>query len=69
MNASRAEFAAAGHHGHQTPIFLTRLRKERSSQRTGGRLALVQGAGHYPQTEMPEVTASLVLDFLKQSAS
>jgi len=38
-------------------------------QRTGGRLALVEGAGHYPGTEMPQVTASLVLDFLKTSTS
>jgi pimeloyl-ACP methyl ester carboxylesterase len=33
---------------------------------TGGRLELIEAAGHYPQTEMPEVTAPLVLDFLKR---
>jgi pimeloyl-ACP methyl ester carboxylesterase len=33
---------------------------------TGGKLALVEGAGHYPQTEMPEKTTPLVLDFFKQ---
>ena len=36
------------------------------AQQTGGRLEMIEGAGHYPQTEMPEVTAPLVLDFLKQ---
>jgi pimeloyl-ACP methyl ester carboxylesterase len=35
---------------------------------TRGRLELMEGAGHYPQTEMPEVTAPLVLDFLKRLA-
>jgi pimeloyl-ACP methyl ester carboxylesterase len=39
------------------------------AEQTGGRLELVAGAGHYPQTEMPEVTAPLVLDFLKRSIS
>jgi pimeloyl-ACP methyl ester carboxylesterase len=34
---------------------------------TGGDLKLVEGAGHYPQTEMPEETASLVLEFLKRA--
>ena len=35
------------------------------AQRIGGRLELMEGAGHYPQTEMPEKTAPLVIDFLK----
>jgi pimeloyl-ACP methyl ester carboxylesterase len=30
----------------------------------GGALHMVEGAGHYPQAEMPEVVAPLVLDFL-----
>lgn len=30
-----------------------------------GALALIDGAGHYPQTEMPEKTAAAVIDFLK----
>ena len=34
---------------------------------TNGRLEMVEGAGHYPQTEMPEKTAPLVIDFLKMS--
>jgi pimeloyl-ACP methyl ester carboxylesterase len=33
---------------------------------TRGKLALIEGAGHYPQTEMPEKTAPVVLDFLAQ---
>ena len=32
----------------------------------GGQLVLIDGAGHYPQTEMPEATAPAVLDFLRQ---
>jgi hypothetical protein len=27
---------------------------------------MIDEAGHYPQTEMPEVVAPLVLDFLKE---
>jgi len=34
--------------------------------KTGGRLELIEGAGHYPQTELPEETAPIILDFLKQ---
>jgi len=39
------------------------------AQQTGGRLVLVEGAGHYPQTEMPEKTTPVVIDFLKGSVS
>lgn len=39
------------------------------AEQTGGTLALIEGAGHYPQTEMPEKTASVVIEFLKRSAS
>ncbi len=39
------------------------------AEETRGTLALVEGAGHYPQTEMPEKTAAVVLDFLSRSAS
>ena len=35
------------------------------AQHIGGKLELMEGAGHYPQTEMPEKTAPLVIDFLK----
>ncbi|WP_168733676.1 alpha/beta hydrolase [Deinococcus sp. Arct2-2] len=30
-----------------------------------GQLVMVEGAGHYPQAELPQRTASVVLDFLK----
>jgi pimeloyl-ACP methyl ester carboxylesterase len=36
------------------------------AEQTRGTLALVEGAGHYPQTEMPEKTAPSVIDFLKK---
>ncbi len=38
------------------------------AEQTHGRLDLVAGAGHYPQTEMPERTAPLVIDFLNKIA-
>jgi pimeloyl-ACP methyl ester carboxylesterase len=37
------------------------------AERTGGRLEVIEGAGHYPQTEMPDKTAPILIDFLKQS--
>jgi pimeloyl-ACP methyl ester carboxylesterase len=39
------------------------------AQETGGVLELVEGAGHYPQAEMPEETRSIVMDFLERSNS
>ncbi|HEX6306311.1 MAG TPA: alpha/beta hydrolase [Anaerolineales bacterium] len=36
------------------------------AEKMGGKLVLIEGAGHYPQTEMPEETAAPVLDFLRQ---
>jgi pimeloyl-ACP methyl ester carboxylesterase len=36
------------------------------AEKLGGKLVLIEGAGHYPQTEMPEKTASAVLEFLRQ---
>ena len=33
--------------------------------KTGGQLALIDKAGHYPQTEMPDKTASVILVFLQ----
>jgi pimeloyl-ACP methyl ester carboxylesterase len=33
------------------------------AERTGGRLEMIEGAGHYPQAEMPEKTARVILDF------
>jgi pimeloyl-ACP methyl ester carboxylesterase len=38
------------------------------AERTRGSLEMVEGAGHYPQTEMPAKTAALVIDFLKRSS-
>ncbi|MDZ7702891.1 MAG: alpha/beta hydrolase [Trueperaceae bacterium] len=32
-----------------------------------GEVAMIPGAGHYPHAEMPDVTAPLLLDFLKMS--
>lgn len=37
------------------------------AEQTGGTLELIEGVGHYPQTEMPENTAPIVVDFLKRS--
>ena len=33
---------------------------------THGALALIEGAGHYPQMEMPEITGPRIVEFLKQ---
>ncbi len=38
------------------------------AEQASGTLALIEGAGHYPQTEMPEKTAAIVIDFLRRSA-
>jgi pimeloyl-ACP methyl ester carboxylesterase len=32
----------------------------------GGQVAMIEGAGHYPQTEMPEKVAPIILDFLEK---
>ena len=37
------------------------------AQQIDAQLELIEGAGHYPQTEMPDETAPLVLDFLKHT--
>jgi len=34
------------------------------AEKTGGKLEMIDGAGHYPQTEMPEKTASILIEFL-----
>ena len=39
------------------------------ARETGGRLDLIEGAGHYPQTEMPEKTASIIINFLKRKGN
>ena len=33
-------------------------------EQTGGQLALIDGAGHYPQTEMPDKTTPIIIEFL-----
>jgi pimeloyl-ACP methyl ester carboxylesterase len=34
------------------------------AEQTSGSLAIIAGAGHYPQTEMPEQTTPVILEFL-----
>lgn len=36
------------------------------AEQVGGEYRMIPGAGHYPHAEMPEITAPLVLDFLKR---
>jgi pimeloyl-ACP methyl ester carboxylesterase len=38
------------------------------AEQTGGQLALIEGAGHYPQTEMPEKVGPVIIDFFKRSS-
>jgi pimeloyl-ACP methyl ester carboxylesterase len=35
----------------------------------GGRYVMIDGAGHYPHAEMPEVTAPLIIDFLQTATT
>lgn len=37
------------------------------AEATGGRLELIEGAGHYPHAELPEQTARVILDFLNDA--
>jgi pimeloyl-ACP methyl ester carboxylesterase len=39
------------------------------ADQTGGTLTLIEGAGHYPQTEMPDKTALHIINFLKEIKS
>lgn len=34
-------------------------------EQTGAQLALIDGAGHYPQSEMPDETTPVIIDFLQ----
>ncbi|MEL7435170.1 MAG: alpha/beta hydrolase [Chloroflexota bacterium] len=34
-------------------------------EKTGGQSALIDGAGHYPQAEMPDKTTPVIIDFLQ----
>ena len=38
------------------------------AEKIGGKLKAIQDAGHYPQTEMPEKTIPIVMDFLKANS-
>jgi pimeloyl-ACP methyl ester carboxylesterase len=42
---------------------------EEVAKEVGGELVLVEGAGHYPQTEMPEKTTPIVREFLGRFAA
>ncbi len=35
------------------------------AEAVGGRVAMIKGAGHYPQSQQPDATAQAILDFLK----
>jgi hypothetical protein len=39
------------------------------AEQINGVLELIEGAGHYPQTKMPEKTTPIIIDFLNQPAS
>ncbi len=45
-----------------------RLEAETVAGLVGGRVAMIDGAGHYPHAEMPEVTAPLIRGFLADVA-
>jgi pimeloyl-ACP methyl ester carboxylesterase len=36
------------------------------ADRLGGKVALIDGAGHYPQAEQPDATSPVIIDFLMQ---
>jgi pimeloyl-ACP methyl ester carboxylesterase len=38
------------------------------AEKTGGQLALIEGAGHYPQMEMPDQTIPAILKFLRSNS-
>jgi pimeloyl-ACP methyl ester carboxylesterase len=38
------------------------------TEKTGGQLALIEGAGHYPQMEMPDQTIPAILKFLRSNS-
>jgi len=52
--------------GSKDPDFRDpRAEAEWVAERLRGRYEIVEGAGHYPHIEMPEVTGPLVLSFLQ----
>ena len=53
--------------GSKDPDFKDpRLEAEWVAERLNGRYELIEGAGHYPHAEMPEVTSPLVLSFSQE---
>lgn len=52
--------------GSKDPDFDPLAEGQYIARQTGGALQMIEGAGHYPQTEMPEKTAPLVIDFLRR---
>ena len=53
--------------GSKDPDFRDpRAEAEWVAERLRGRYEIVEGAGHYPHAEMPEVTSPLVLSFSQE---
>lgn len=38
------------------------------ARHTGGKLVMIEGAGHYPQSEIPQATAAAIIEFLNSSS-
>ncbi len=54
--------------GEQDPDFTDPAAEARwIGEALSARVAMVANAGHYPQSQLPEQTATLVLDFLKEA--
>ncbi|WP_441246904.1 alpha/beta fold hydrolase [Kitasatospora sp. McL0602] len=54
--------------GTKDPVFPPdpRIEAEWIAAHTGGRVAMIEGAGHYPMAEFPQQTAELMLPFLAE---
>jgi pimeloyl-ACP methyl ester carboxylesterase len=51
--------------GSKDPDFADPVREATEvAARLDGRVAIIEGAGHYPHAEMPEVVSPLILEFL-----
>lgn len=51
----------------KAPVLVVMGTQDPGFPRPGDGLVLIEGAGHYPQTEMPEKTAPAVLNFHRQA--
>ena len=49
------------------PVLFVMGTQDPGFPRAGDGLVLIEGAGHYPQTEMPEKTAPSLLNFHRQA--